>query len=116
MADSPRIEALRRRVQQDPASIAFAQLAEEYRLAGNYEDAIETARTGLRTHPGYLSARVTVGRALIATGDLDGAEAELRFVLEHAAGNTAAAAALAELEQRRAGVFTPPAPDPALPG
>ena len=33
MAHSARIEELRRRVQQDPASIAFAALAEEYRLA-----------------------------------------------------------------------------------
>ena len=30
MADSPRIEELRRRVQSDPASIAFAALAEEF--------------------------------------------------------------------------------------
>ena len=28
--DNPRLESLRRRVQQDPSSIAFAQLAEEY--------------------------------------------------------------------------------------
>ena len=35
MADNQRIEDLRRRVQKDPASIAFAQLAEECRRAGH---------------------------------------------------------------------------------
>ena len=34
MSVNQRLEDLRRRVQQDPSSIAFAQLAEEYRRAG----------------------------------------------------------------------------------
>ena len=40
MSDNPRLDGLRRRVQADPASIAFAQLAEEYRRAGNYAEAL----------------------------------------------------------------------------
>ena len=82
MADNPRIDELRRRVQKDPASIAFAQLAEEYRRAGSHEDAIATCRAGLTIHPGYLSARVTLGRALIEVNDLDAAQAELEYVLQ----------------------------------
>ncbi len=70
MPDNPRIEDLRRRVQQDPASIAFAQLAEEYRRAGLQQEAIDTCRAGLARHPGYLSARVTLGRALLARTDV----------------------------------------------
>ena len=54
MADTARIEELRRRVQMDPASIAFAALAEEYRRAGQFDDAIATCRTGLQRHPAYL--------------------------------------------------------------
>ena len=65
MADNPRIEDLRRRVQKDPASIAFAQLAEELRRAGELEESVETCRAGLSLHPTYLSARVTLGRALV---------------------------------------------------
>ena len=38
MADSQRIDDLRRRVPKDPASIAFAQLAEELRRAGRVPD------------------------------------------------------------------------------
>ena len=101
MADNPRIEELRRRVQNDPASIAFAQLAEEYRRGGSYAEAVATCRAGLTVHPGYLSARVTLGRALIELNDLDAAETELSFVLQHAVENLAAIRGLAEIHHRR---------------
>jgi tetratricopeptide (TPR) repeat protein len=101
VADNPRIEELRRRVQKDPASIAFAQLAEEYRRSGHYEEAISICRIGLQTHPSYLSARVTLGRALIEMNDLDNAATELRYVLQHAAENLAAIRAMAEIHHRR---------------
>ena len=101
MADTPRIEELRRRVQKDPASIAFAQLAEELRRAGNNQEAIATCRAGLAIHPGYLSARVTLGRALIEVNDLDAALAELEFVLKSAPENLAAIRGVAEIHHRR---------------
>jgi tetratricopeptide (TPR) repeat protein len=101
VADNPRIDELRRRVQSDPASIAFAQLAEEYRRAGRYEDAISTCHDGLTIHPGYLSARVTLGRALIEVNELDAAEVELTHVLQHASENLAAIRGLAEIFHRR---------------
>ena len=50
MAEHPRIEDLRRRVQKDPASIAFAQLGEEYRRAGQSKEAVEVCRAGLAIH------------------------------------------------------------------
>jgi len=99
--DNPRIEELRRRVQTDPASIAFAQLAEEYRRAGSYQEAIAACDAGLKIHPGYLSARVTLGRALIEVNDLDVAEVELRQVLQIASENLAAIRGLAEIYHRR---------------
>jgi tetratricopeptide (TPR) repeat protein len=101
VADNPRIEELRRRVQKDPASIAFAQLAEEYRRAGLYEDAIDTCRSGLTVHPGYLSARVTLGRALLEIHELDAAQAELERVLRTAPENLAAIRGVAEVHHRR---------------
>jgi len=101
VADNPRIEELRRRVQKDPASIAFAQLAEEYRRAGNYEDAIATCRAGLAVHPGYLSARVTLGRALLEMNDFDAAQAELECVLKTAPENLSAIRGVAEAHHRR---------------
>jgi tetratricopeptide (TPR) repeat protein len=101
VADNPRIEELRRRVQKDPASIAFAQLAEEYRRAGSYLDAIATCRAGLAIHPGYLSARVTLGRALLEVNELDAAQAELEHVLKSATENLAAIRGVAEIHHRR---------------
>lgn len=101
MAENPRIEELRRRVERDPASIAFAQLAEEYRRAGNYADAIDTCRTGLATHPSYLSARITLGRSLIEVNELQDAEVELRYVLQYAPENLAAIRGLADVYRLR---------------
>ncbi|NUR55736.1 MAG: tetratricopeptide repeat protein, partial [Acidobacteria bacterium] len=100
MAEHPRLEELRRRVLADPASIAFAALAEEYRRSGSYEEAIETCRTGLQRHPSYLSARVTLGRALIETAQYDEARAELELVLKTAPENLAAIRGLAEIHER----------------
>jgi tetratricopeptide (TPR) repeat protein len=101
MADPARIDNLRRRVQKDPASIAFAQLAEECRRAGAYEEAVSVARVGLDIHPGYLSARVTLGRALIELNQLDEAQTELETVLKSASENLAAIRGVAEIHHRR---------------
>lgn len=115
MADTSRLDDLRRRVRQDPASIAFAALAEEYRRAGLFEQAIETCRAGLVRHPAYLSARVTLGRALMELGEYDEAQQHLEQVVRGAPDNLAAIRALAEIHRRRgewSDSYTPaPAPD-----
>jgi hypothetical protein len=86
VADS-RIDELRRRLDRDPGSRLFAQLAEEYRKAGNHADAIRVAREGLARHPSYPSARLTLGRALLDSGDPGGARAELETALREAPDN-----------------------------
>jgi tetratricopeptide (TPR) repeat protein len=96
-----RLEELQRRVQRDPASISFAALAEEYRRLGLFQEAVDVCRSGLTRHPSYLSARVTLGRALLELGDFDGATSELERVLQAAPENLAAIRALAELHRRR---------------
>jgi tetratricopeptide (TPR) repeat protein len=101
VSDTARIEDLRRRVEKDPASIAFAQLAEEYRRAGELEEAIRVCEAGLVLHPAYTSARVTLGRALYDLGRLEEAEAEFTRVLEAAPDNLIALGRLAEIHQRR---------------
>ena len=101
MVESSRLEDLRRRVQKDPASIAFAQLAEECRRSGQMREAVEVCRAGLAIHPGYLSARVTLGRAFLALGRLDTAHVELSLVLKSAPENLAAIRGLAEIYRQR---------------
>jgi tetratricopeptide (TPR) repeat protein len=99
--DNPRVLELRRRVQADPASIAFAQLAEECRRKGDNDEAVGICRAGLAYHPDYLSARVTLGRALVELGRLDEAQTELVLVLTLAPDNLAANRAIAEMYQLR---------------
>ncbi len=81
--------------------MAFAQLAEEYRRAGANNEAVDVCRAGLAHHPDYLSARVTLGRALVELGQLEEAQAELAVVLHSAPDNLAANRAVAEIYQRR---------------
>ena len=100
MTDSSRIEDLRRRVLKDSASIAFAQLAEEYRRAGECEEAIRVCVAGLAQHPAFLAARVTLGLALFELGRLEEARAEFLRVLDAAPDNVVAAGKLAEIHQR----------------
>jgi tetratricopeptide (TPR) repeat protein len=107
---SARLDELRRRVQADPTSIAFAALAEEYRRAGLADQAVEVCRTGLRRHPAYLSARVTLGRALIELNQINAARAELEQVLSVAPENLTALRALGEIG---AGQKTTAGPAPA---
>jgi len=100
MPENPRIEELRRRVEADSASIAFAALAEEYRRLGRNEEAVETCRAGLQRHPAYMSARVTLGRALIETGDFDAAREQFETVLRSAPENLAAIRGVAQIHER----------------
>ena len=107
MSDTPRIkrieriEDLRRRAESDPASIVFAALAEEYRRAERFEEAIATCRAGLEHHPSFLSARVTLGRALIEVGELEEAKDVLEHVVNAAPENLAAIRALADIHSRQ---------------
>jgi tetratricopeptide (TPR) repeat protein len=113
VADSPRIEELRRRIQKDPASIAFAQLAEEHRRARQFDDAVRVCRAGLAQHPAYLSARITLGRALLEMGRHDEAASEFEYVLKAAPDNLTAVRELADIEQRRRAAAPPPPPAPS---
>ena len=101
MADSPRIQELRRRVHQDPASLAFAPLAEELRRAGRAQEAVALCQNGLAHHPEYVSARATLGRALLDLGEIDDALLELSAVLNAAPENLIALRGVAEVHHRR---------------
>src|SRR5215467_13006156 len=63
-----RLTQLRSRWEADPASRVFLQLAEEYRHLGRLHEALSVLETGLKEHPGYLSALVAKGRCLLELG------------------------------------------------
>ena len=104
MTDHPEIDDLRRRVHSDPASIAFAPLAEEYRRARLFAAAVGVCRAGLAGHPGYPSACVTLGRALVEIGELAAARLEFETMLAGAADNLSATRGLGEIHRRGADV------------
>ena len=54
-----------RRYQEDPSSRIFAPLAEAYRRLGHYEEAIEVCREGLKLHPDFHGARVTLAKCYL---------------------------------------------------
>jgi tetratricopeptide (TPR) repeat protein len=77
-----RLSQLRTRWQGDPSSRVFLQLAEEYRHLGRVQDALEVLDSGLKEHPGYLSALVAKGRCLLELGDADKARGVLERVVQ----------------------------------
>ena len=97
MGDSSRITELEDLVARDPASIAFAQLAEDYRRLGQLEDAVRLCREGLSRHHAFPSAQLTLARALLALGCEDEARIELHRVIRESPGNLAATRAVAVL-------------------
>ena len=93
---NPRIDELRKRLEKEPGSRLFAQLAEELRKEGELAEAVRLCREGLQKHPNYPSARMTLGRALFDQGELAGARDELGAVLKGAPDNILASRLLAE--------------------
>lgn len=83
--DSALAGAIRRqeeRLNRDPGSLAFAQLADLYRKAGRARDAIALCRDGLVRYPHYTTARLILAKALAAEGELEPALAETRAILD----------------------------------
>src|SRR5262249_31579000 len=65
------------------------------------QESVGACRAGLAIHPSYLSARVTLGRALLELNQIDDAAEELGTVLRSAPENLAAMRAMGEIHQRR---------------
>ncbi len=96
MLSNARINDLRSRLEREPASRLFAQLAEELRKAGELDEAIRVARDGLTRHTSYPSARMTLARALFDLGDARAARVELEAVVASAPDNILAVRLLGE--------------------
>jgi predicted regulator of Ras-like GTPase activity (Roadblock/LC7/MglB family)/lipopolysaccharide biosynthesis regulator YciM len=74
------VDELKKRLAQNPDSLIFVPLADAYRKAGMFEDAIEVCKKGLEKHPAYMSARVVLGRIYNEKEMLDEAVEELKKV------------------------------------
>jgi tetratricopeptide (TPR) repeat protein len=80
MQSSPRIEELRQKFHENPRRY-FAPLANEYRKAGDPEQAIAICRAHLAQQPGHMSGHVVYGQALYDAGRIDEANSVFRQAL-----------------------------------
>lgn len=101
MAYTSEIDKLERRHRENPEGRTFAPLADAYRKAGDLPRALEILKYGLQLHPDYLSASIVLGRCHLDMGDLPGAEAAFRRVLELDKENVIAIKALADITERQ---------------
>lgn len=95
-ASNPKIEKLRFQLKSDPKSRIFFPLAEELRKAGQLAEAEQVLRTGLATHPTYLSGWVSLGRSLRDLQKHGDAIEALKKAMQIDPGNVVAARLLAE--------------------
>ena len=70
MGLTPEIERCKAKLQREPQSLVFAQLADAYRKSGMLDEAIRVCREGLKHHPNYASAYMVLGRTYLAKGEL----------------------------------------------
>ena len=73
MASSARIDELKKKFDENPRRY-FAPLANEYRKAGDIEQAIVICREYLPQQPGHMSGHIVYGQALYEARQLDEAE------------------------------------------
>ena len=91
------IERLKEKISRDPNSKLFVPLAEEYKKAGMLDEAIEVLVNGLEIQPGYLSARVSLGKIFIDRGMMHEAQTEFEKVIGAIPDNLYAHKKLAEI-------------------
>jgi tetratricopeptide (TPR) repeat protein len=93
----PKIAELSARLQKEPGSRLFVPLAEEYLKAGMLEEAVQVLTDGLKKHPDFLVARVTLGKIYFQQGKFAEAKQELEAVVTVNPDNLAALRKLALL-------------------
>ncbi|GMT47325.1 MAG: hypothetical protein IEMM0007_0891 [bacterium] len=91
------IGKLKARLEKDPSSKLFVPLAEEYRKAGMYDEAIEVLLKELDKQPAYTTARVSLGKIYLEKGQAEKARGEFERVIEAVPDNLFAQKKLAEI-------------------
>jgi tetratricopeptide (TPR) repeat protein len=107
--DAAQAAAIRRheeRLAKDPASLAFAPLADVYRKVGRAQEAIRLCREGIDRFPHYTTARLILAKALLDEGQADEASAALEAMLAVGARDAEAHRMLGEIH-RKAGRLEP---------
>jgi len=82
MVSSAEIIDLKRIIDKNPKSLAFAWLADMLRIDKKLDEALLTANKGLEVNSNFLPGRLARGRILLEKGDLAGARADFEAVAE----------------------------------
>ena len=90
------IDDLQSQLEDDPSSRIFYKLGELFRREGRAGKAAEVLRQGLEHHPRYVAAWVALGRAQVAMGDHEAAEASFARAQDLDPENPVAARLLGE--------------------
>ncbi len=91
------IEKLKEKVDKDPNSKLFVPLADEYRKMGMLDEAISVLLKGLDNQPGYMSARVSLGKIYLEKNMMAEAKEEFEKVISVIPDNLFAHKKLAEI-------------------
>ncbi len=94
---SPEIAKLSEKLQKDPSSKLFFPLAEEYIKCTMLEEAIIVLKDGLKIHPGFHAARVSLGKVYLQNGRVAEAKAEFERVVAQNPDNLMAQKKLAQI-------------------
>jgi len=101
MSLTPEVERYKVKLQREPQSLVFAQLADAYRKSGMLDEAIRVCREGLKHHPNYASAYMVLGRAYVEKGQLPEAREAFQQALHLSPDNVLAYRLLGQIASVR---------------
>lgn len=91
------IRKLKRTVKREPTSLRFALLADQHRIAGDVEKAIQVCQAGLTWHPRYATGYCTLAQCHADQADLSEAKEALLDALRFAPDRLIALKQLADI-------------------
>jgi tetratricopeptide (TPR) repeat protein len=91
------IEKLKEKLEKDPNSKLFVPLSEEYKKEGKLDEAINVLLSGIEKQPGYMSARVALGKIYLEKEMPKEAQAEFEQVIKAIPDNLYAHKKLADI-------------------
>jgi tetratricopeptide (TPR) repeat protein len=94
---SPQILHLIDQVAKDPTSKLFMPLAEEYMKCGMLDEAMMVLNDGLKAHPYFFSAKVTLGKVYLERDQIEDAKKQFEEVIEVCPDNLFAHRKLAKI-------------------